>query len=102
MITISETYDIVTEESAMEGDFADSGFVTEREELTFRELVDKLRDYPEASCSGPVHSRTWFTSYADQDWRTGESESRSVHFHRDNAPRLEKYWRKAAEIARRK
>lgn len=83
----------------MDGEAADSGFVTEHEELTFRELVRKMRDYPEASDSGPVHSRTWFTSYADMDWRTGESESRAIHFHRDNAPRLEKYWRKAAAIA---
>lgn len=99
MIAISETYDIVTEESSMDGDSADCGFVTEYEELTFRELVRKLADYPEASCSGPVGLYTWFSSYGEQDYRTGDCETRSIHFHRDNAPRLEKYWRKAAAIA---
>lgn len=102
MIAISETYEIVTEESSMDGGAADTGFVTVHEELTFRELVRKMEEYPEASDSGPIHSRTWFSSYGETDYKTGECETRAIHFHRDNAPRLEKYWRKAAAVAFRK
>ena len=102
MIIISETYEIITEESAAIGDFSDSGFINTWEEISFRDLVKKMRDYPNASSSGAVNCRTWFTSHGKIDYRTGETETRSIHFHAANSPRLEKYWRKAAAAARKK
>ena len=102
MIVISETYEIVTEESAENGDFSDSGFINTWEEISFRDLVEKMRNFPNASSSGAVNCRTWFTSHGEIDYRTGETETRSIHFHHDNSPRLEKYWRKAAAMARQK
>ena len=101
MIAISETYEIVTEESAENGDFS-AGFINTWEEISFRDLVKKMRDFPHASSSGAVNCRTWFTSNGKIDYQTGETETRSIYFHRDNSPRLEKYWRKAAAMARQK
>ena len=100
MILISETYEIVTDESAEYGDAADRGFNSECEELTFRELVEKMREFPEPSSGGKVNHHTWFSSYAERDFRTGEEETRSIHFHRDNSPKMEKYWIKAAKAAK--
>ena len=94
MIAISETYAI--------GDYADAGFISTREEISFRDLVEKMRAFPHASSSGPVNRQIWFSSHGEMDYRTGETETRSIHFHRENSPRLEKYWRKAAAAARKK
>jgi hypothetical protein len=103
MILVSFTYDEITPESAEESDFSDSGFISEREELTFRELVDKFREFSQPSSSGPVDSHVWFSSgWHTTDFRTGTEREESMHFHRDNPPHFEKYWIKAADYAFRK
>jgi hypothetical protein len=96
MITISKTYEIVTPESAESGDVQDSGFITEAENITFRELVSLMQEFPCPSCSpasGDVYE--WLSSYPETDFRTGEEETQSLHYSRENAPCKAKYWRKA-------
>lgn len=100
MIIISETYQTVTDASAAIGDYSDTGFINTWKEISFRDLVKKMREFPHASSSGAVNCRTWFSSHGEIDYRTGETETRSIHFHRDNSPKMEKYWRKAAAMAR--
>lgn len=98
-ILISRTFEIVTYQSAQHGDAEERGFLAENEEVTFRELVDLMRGHPEASSSGPVTSRGWFSSYPQQNMQTGAEETTAIHFSRDNSPRLAKYWSKAAAFA---
>lgn len=100
MIKISKTFEVVTEESAQDGEAAEHGFIFEDRPYTFRELVREMEGFPECSCqpaSGDTHE--WLTSYAEQDYRTGAYESESIHFSEKNPPRLAKYWRKAMRAA---
>jgi hypothetical protein len=101
MILIDKTFEIVTYESAEEGEAEDSGFSAVNEQVTFRELVDMLRwEYIHPS-SSPVQKSTydWFTSEATQDYCTGEYKSESIHFSNDNQQRKAKYWIKAMACA---
>lgn len=103
MILISQTYEVVTPESAEDGEAADQGFEFQNQEFSFRELVELLREHPQASSSGPVSEHVWFSSYPDHGSREyfeeGEERSTAVHFSRENPPRMLKYWSKAARFA---
>ena len=96
MILISCTFEVVTPESAEEGEVADSGFLVESEPVTFRELVSIMRDYPNPSCYPPSgDSGEWLSSHPSQDCRDCSETTESLHFSRENPPRMVKYWRKA-------
>jgi len=100
-IIISRTFAEITPESADGGDFSDHGFVAEREEVSFRELVCLLRKhrYPSAS-GGDISKDIWFSSGFDIiDFGDGTEREESIHFHKDNNPNVEKYWTLAAEFA---
>lgn len=100
-LLISRTYEVVTPESAERGETAEAGFNAEREAVTFRELVDVLREHPVPS-SWPVREVgpwDWASSHEWQDYRTGAVETEGVHWHRDNPPRLLKYWGRAWKLA---
>lgn len=99
---ISRTYEIVTPESAENGEVADQGFDFEREPVTFRELIriidrDGFRECSSHPASGSVNE--WLNTYPEQDYRDGSYTSYALHFDRDNAPRYAKYWAKAIRYA---
>lgn len=77
------TYEIVTEESAMQGDAAERGFVIEG--VSFRDAWgawSRIGGHVEANTC-PVSLEwppEWLTVYGDTDFRTGEAESRGLHF----------------------
>ena len=99
-VLVSCTFSIVTHESAEDGEAAESGFEWESVAYTFRELVRLMRDYPNASrwpACGDVGE--WYACEPEPDYRTGDEETRAIHYSRDNAPRSAKYWRKAAIVA---
>ena len=99
-LLISRCYSEVTSESAEVGDFSDSGFVYESCEFTFRELVRELRDFYTLSASPFSGVGTWACSgFETTDYRTGTEREETLHFSRDNAPRLHKYWPKALRAA---
>ena len=103
MILVSKTYEVVTPESAEDGEVADSGFDQENEPYTFRELVATMRAHYEPSCwpvtqdTNPEH--VWFTSGDDIDYVDGSTTRTSIHFSRSNPARNRKYWIKAAKMA---
>ena len=100
MILINKTYSIVTPESAENGEDSDSGFLSKNEKVTFRELVNLIQDHPAPSCypaSGSVWE--WVSTYPSTDFQTGEEETQSLHFSRQNGPWKEKYWKKAMQMA---
>lgn len=64
-------------------------------EYTFRELIDLISDYPDASSSRMTGSvQEWFSRH-DQDFRTGEYITESIHYAHGQDSRSAKYWRRA-------
>lgn len=106
VILISRTFEIITPESAEDGESAESGFLVESEPVTFRELVSLMESHPNPSCYPPSgDSSEWLSSYPSQDFRDCSETTESLHFSRENPPRRAKYWRKAmlaAGIIRRR
>jgi hypothetical protein len=101
MILVDKTFEVVTHESAEHGEVEDAGFSAVNEGVTFRELVEMMRrEYTHPSMS-PVHrsTRVWFTNEPEEDYRTGEYRSESIHFSHDNPARKTKYWIKAMRCA---
>ena len=96
MILISRTFDVVTPESAEDGESAESGFLVESESVTFRELVSLMKSHPNPSCYPPSgKAYEWLSTYPETDYRDASERTESLHFDRENSPRLTKYWRKA-------
>lgn len=95
-ILINKTYELITQESSKNGSVAESGFEFEDQPFTFRELVNEMRNYSEASQS-PINNVewTWLTSEPDHDYKSGDEMRYSLHYSRDNKPRSLKYWEKA-------
>ncbi len=106
MIYISKTFDVVTPESAEQGEFAETGTDIDRMGLTFKELVRELREYSEAStyqCT-EADARTysncpWVTSEGDTNYRTGEVTRYSLHLDDRKDARQRRYWAKALRVA---
>ena len=84
------TYEIVTDESAENGDAQERGFVAENTSL--RGAIDGL-SAASNSCelasidadSWPIsrdNPPRWITYQYSRDWQSGEFESRSIHFPR--------------------
>jgi hypothetical protein len=87
------SYDIVTPESAEEGDVAERGWIDdegasmEPDEYDIevgRTVVDKAikflcYDGATEPSSDPFSSGTWYTTEGDQDYRTGATEYRAYH-----------------------
>lgn len=101
MIKVDKTFEIVTESSAEHGEVYDSGFSAIGEQCTFRELVLILKGIYVHPSQSPANrsSRVWFTSEPEQDYRTGEYRTESIHFSPDNPARKVKYWIKAMQLA---
>lgn len=79
---INKTYDVVTPESAAEGDVADRGF--EYEDMRPDDLRDVLRELEAHGCPrlndwDHGHASVYFEE-ADQNYRTGENTSYALHF----------------------
>ena len=102
MLMIDKTFEVITEESAENGESSDSGYSAINERVSFRELVNLMAEKYIYPSQRPVAKNThvWFTSEADQDYCTGDYRSESIHFSRDNPPFKAKYWIKAMVFAR--
>lgn len=100
MILIDRTFDVITDESAGNGDVAESGFAIQSEPVTFSELVDLMSEHSEASNWPPDgNPREWYTGDSVQNVRNGSWRSESIHYSRKNPEHMAKYWRKAAIFA---
>lgn len=68
--------------------------------VSFRELVDLLRDHSHPSCSHLVgDAYEWFSADTYTDPHSGEFTESSVHYNRENPTRMLKYWRLAMRAA---
>ena len=97
MLQIAMTYEIVTPESAEDGEAADSGFVFEACDCTARELLAYIQregfNVPSDSPGIPG----WLSTDSEMDYSTGETETRSIHPGRD--PQSQKVWARVLRIA---
>jgi len=100
-IIISRTYAEVTPESSEHGDFSDHGFITEYEVISFRELVSLMRVHQRPSQSpNDGNTNVWYSSgFGIEDYQTLTEREESIHYHKDNAPNVAKYWKLAAKYA---
>lgn len=99
-IILSQTYEVVTQESAEHGEVADSGTDWEGVAHSFRETVDLIRDggFCNPSCSHGVPR--WLTSEVIQDAAFFEDgESRTLSLHPGSDARSLRYWEKACRAA---
>lgn len=78
---IVQTYDIVTEESAAEGEFAESGWEDEegREYPNTAQGIADAAKYLESQ--GVIMFDSWFSTEEEQDYKTGESRTDNFHVH---------------------
>ncbi len=98
MILVNRFFEVVTEESAADGDAAERGTISVDEPMSFRELVDALKG-GESSCY-PSQGFTfeWITQDCGEtrEWfERGERRSESIHFSRTNPDHKARYWRLA-------
>jgi hypothetical protein len=87
MARFSVTYDVVTEDSARDGDVAESGFASpggwkhdDRSLLTLREAIAATgRYYSRHGCGFEDGGCAFYTSDSDTNYRTGEDTSYAIH-----------------------
>ena len=95
-IMLSQSYEIVTEESAADGEAAARGFDWEDAPHTFRETVELIHDggFIHPSCSHGTPG--WLSTEVIQDrafFEDGEHRTLSLHPGRDSLS--QRYWAKA-------
>ena len=86
MLRFNVTYDIVTEESATRGDYAEAGFICQG--VSFRDAIKAVGETRTIRVSGvesidpsdsDVESAGWITITNGMEYETGACESRSIH-----------------------
>lgn len=98
-ILINRTYAETTPESCAEGDFSDTGFISECEAVSFRELVELMKGHSNPSNTPNDGINVWYsTHWYTKDYATNTTREESIHLHHINTPNAAKYW-KWARIA---
>ena len=78
--TVTETYETITPESAEHGEAEDSGLLYEGA-MDAREIAEYMSSNGfTLPSSSHYHSGIWFSTEGDIDYRTGDTEIRSLHF----------------------
>jgi hypothetical protein len=80
----SETYHIVTEDSAEHGDFAETGFNWEDTDYSFKEIVDYVKRHYSVESIG-----RWISDYPEQNYHDGSYTTKHLHPTNNRAKR---YW----------
>jgi hypothetical protein len=84
MRLIRSTYEVVTEESAANGDWADRGWIDEQGEecLSPSDAIRLLKSVGAMyASSSHFHPGVWYYTEASQDYHTGEYRTESYHLH---------------------
>ena len=79
MFTVSKTFDLVTPESAEDGEAAESGFVFEDYRMTLREVLRELQDMGGGNLQRTYNGLTLYAYDAETDYRTGDSTTYALH-----------------------
>jgi len=99
MLLINKTCEIITEESAENGEAAEQWFEYENGEFTIREIAKDIKGLEPSQYPITDPARVWFTSFGDMDYITGEYENYSLHYSQDNPSRNLKHWISAIRVA---
>lgn len=99
MILINKTMEIITEESAEDGEAAEQWTEYENAEFTIREIVKDIKGLEPSQYPITNPENVWFTSYGEMDYITGEYENYSLHYSRDNKSASLKHWIAAIKSA---
>lgn len=99
MLLISKTYEVITEESAENGEAEETGFEWENAECTISEMVDTLQGLEPSQWPITHPESVWFTEYGDADYETGETTNYSFHYSRKNPKKNLKHWIKVIKLA---
>lgn len=100
-IILSQSYEIVTEESAANGDVQERGFDFENVAHTFRETVELIQSegFTVRSDTFPGAPR-WLSTEVIQDRAFFEDgENKTLSLHPGNDPRSLRYWEKACRAS---
>lgn len=89
MILVNKTYEVITEESAENGDFQETGFSFEDEKFSFLDLLCELKEW-NFEGTDPIN-------HGDQSWKDGSFTNEALHFSHSNLARSRKYWDKAIQ-----
>jgi hypothetical protein len=93
----SQTYEVITDESAEHGDAEERGYDWQNSDETFRDLVRRLSyDYAHCERSDSHGVPRWITAYGERDMHDGSF--RNVSLHPANK-RAERWWPKALKLA---
>lgn len=93
----SQTYELITDESAEHGEAEERGFDWQDSPYSFEELVNLLRrEYRGAEPSDSHGVPRWITRYGDRDFRDGTFTHHSLHPANERAWR---WWPKALKAA---
>lgn len=96
MITITHVETTYPPPADDEEDYCPDGESTSYDrEYTFRELLTLIEKYPDPSSSHMRGETSEWFSRQDQDYRTGDYVTESIHFAHGQNPRNAKYWRAA-------
>lgn len=76
---VSKVYEVVTEESAEDGDVEDSGFVFQDEKMDESDIVGELKEGYIHPSSSSLSSLGWVSTEAEQDMLDGSYTSYSLH-----------------------
>lgn len=80
------SYEIITYESAENGEAEENGMYLEN--VTLREALEDLRWFS-SNCEAneyPIRAPRWFSFYGDADIRTGDTENRFLHIPENVTP----------------
>ena len=103
MIQITRVETVYPAPADDEADYCPDGEATSTDDsVSFRELVDLMREHSMPSCSPPRgETFEWVSSepYYLDPMRGGAWVETSVHYSRSNPPRMAKYWRAAMRAA---
>ena len=98
-ILVSRCYSETTPESVEDGDISDSGFIFQEEEMTVQELAREIR----RECFHPETGSDWLsTGYYISNYSTGTEREETLHFSRENKPRMRKHFDRIAAIVTRR
>lgn len=100
-IILTQSYEIVTEESAANGDAQERGFDFEKVAHTFRETVELIKNegFTVPSDTLPGAPR-WLSTEVIQDRAYFEDgEHRTLSLHPGDDPRSQRYWEKACRAS---
>ena len=93
MFAVSKTYDVVTHESAEDGEAAESGFVFEDSRMTLRETLREIDNLGGYHLQRDADGLTLYRQDAEIDYRSGDSTTYALHVrgHRSNIDRLARF-----------